>query len=381
MLRFSLALLAALTLLAASPAAEGLNRFAAEAYAQLASTKGNLVFSPFSISTALSMLLPGARGTTAREISDTLHAPVTGEILDELTRKGNASGDQLLLAQALWVERSFPLQPDFLHSLETLFHAPPNAVDFSHNPDSARMTINQWTSEKTKGKIQGLFPQGSLDRSARLVVTSAIYFNGKWQSRFNPKETRSAPFHPSAGGAVETPFMNQTARLGYTETADAQVLEMPYASGVLAFDVILPKTGTPLTTIEEALRSKGISVWLGKISQKRVAVSMPKFRAESSFSLQPALSAMGMGGAFSNTADFSGIDGRSDLVLSQVKHKAFIDVSEEGTEAAAATGGVVSLTAFAPPPRFVADHPFLYFIRDTSSGAILFAGRYEGPKS
>jgi serpin B len=367
--------------MASSPGAEGLNRFAGEAHDYLARTRGNLVFSPLSISTALSMALTGARGKTAGQITAVIHSPITASLLDSLTQAGNASGDQLLLAQALWVERAFPLLPDFTESLQSQFHAAPNQVDFSKNPDSARTAINQWTSEKTKGKIQELFAPGALDRSTRLVLTSAIYFNGKWQSRFKPEQTRSAPFHSSTGTTVETSFMNQTARFGYSETANAQVLEMPYAGGALAFDVILPKAGTPLATIEQAFRSDGLSAWFGQLQPKRVEVSLPKFRAESSFSLRPALSAMGMADAFSGSADFSGMDGRRDLTLSEVKHKAYIDVSEEGTEAAAATGGVVALTAFAPPPRFIADHPFLYLIRDTKSGAVLFAGRYEDAKS
>jgi serpin B len=367
-------------LFAASPAAEGLNRFAADSYYQLRSTKGDLVFSPLSISTALSMALAGARGQTAAQITSVLHAPIDSQLLDQLTRAGNGSGDQLLLAQALWVERAFPLRPGFVQALTTGFHAPPNPADFSTDPEKARAAINRWASEKTNGKIQDLFAPGSLKPSTRLVLTSAVYFNGKWQSKFDPKQTRPAPFHPTPDSAVETPFLNQTSRFAYQETANAQVLEMPYAGGALAFDVILPKPETPLASLEDALHSDGFSAWLGQLQQKRILVSLPKFRSECSFSLRDALSAMGMADAFSSAADFSGIAGGRDLALSEVKHKAYIDVSEEGTEAAAATGAVVALTAFAPPPRFVADRPFLYLIRDTSSGAILFAGRYTGPK-
>jgi serpin B len=173
--------------------------------------------------------------------------------------------------------------------------------------------------------------------------------------------------------------MNQTARFPYAETATAQVLELPYAGGSLAFDVILPKAGQPLATLEEALRSNGLSAWLGQLQRKQVTVSLPKFRAESRFSLQAALAALGMPTAFTAAADFSGIAGRRDLAISQVVHKAFIDVSEEGTEAAAATGIAVSLTAYAQPVVFRADHPFLFLLRDTHTGAILFAGRMEDP--
>jgi serpin B len=174
--------------------------------------------------------------------------------------------------------------------------------------------------------------------------------------------------------------MNQSARFPYAETATAQVLELPYAGGSLAFDVILPKPGQPIATLEDALRSNGLSAWLGQLQRKQVAVSLPKFRAESTFSLQAALSAMGMPTAFTTAADFSGIAGRRDLAISQVVHKAYIDVSEAGTEAAAATGVGVALTSFSEPTVFRADRPFLFFLRDTLSGAILFAGRMEDPK-
>jgi serpin B len=360
-------------------AADGLNQFAADTYRQLARTRGNLIFSPVSISTALSMALAGARGKTAEEMTAVLHTPSDATLLDQLARAGNASGDELLLAQALWVERAFPLQPDFVQALTARFHAPPVPVDFSKDPDSARTAINQWTDQKTKGKIRDLFPSGSLDRATRLVLSSAIYFNGKWQSKFSPQATRPAPFHSQGGATVQTPFMNQTAHFSYHETASAQVVEMPYAGGALAFDVILPKSGTPLSTLEDALRSDGLSTWLGQLHRREVNLSLPKFRAEASFSLREILSAMGMATAFTTAADFSGIDGRRDLAISQVVHKAFIDVSEEGTEAAAATGVGISLTAFTPPATFRADHPFLFLIRDTNSGAILFVGRYEKP--
>ena len=366
-------------LAAATPAADGLNQFAGDLYPQLAHTSGNLVFSPLSISTALAMTLAGARGETAQQISALLHTPPDAALLDQLTRAGNAAGDQLLLSQSLWVERSLPLQPDFVSATRREFHAAPQPASFSTDPEAARDTINHWTAEQTKGKIPSLFNSGAINRDTRLVLASAVYFNGNWQSKFNPKETAPAPFHTSDAATVQTPFMNQSARFPYGETATAQVLELPYAGGSLAFDVILPKPGTKLATLEEAFHNPGISAWTGKLHTRQVHVALPKFRAESSFSLKSALSALGMANAFTGAADFSGIDGRHDLAISQVVHKAFIDVSEEGTEAAAATGSVVSLTAFAEPVTFRADHPFLFLIRDTNNGAILFAGRLETP--
>jgi serpin B len=372
------ALILALPLAAATPAADGLNAFTGDLYQQLARTKGNLVFSPLSISTALAMTLAGARGQTAQEMTKVLRTPPNGALLEQLTKTGNAGGDHLLLAQSLWVDRGFTLLPDFLAASRQQFQAAPRTATFSTAPEEARTAINRWVSEQTKSKIADLFAPNSLKRDTRLVLASAVYFNGKWQSKFDPKATAPAPFHGATD--VQTPFLNQTARFPYAETATAQVLELPYAGGSLAFDVILPKPGQPLATLEDALRSGGLSAWLGQLQGKQVAVSLPKFRAESTLSLASALSALGMPSAFTTAADFSGIAGGRDLAISQVVHKAYIDVSEEGTEAAAATGIGVSLTSYSEPTVFRADRPFLFLLRDTLTGAILFAGRLEDPK-
>jgi len=370
----------ALPLAAATPAAGGLNAFAGDLYRQLAHQQGNLVFSPLSISTVLAMTLAGARGRTAQEMTAVLRTPPDAALLDSLSKAGNASGDQLLLAQSLWVERGVSLLPDFVGASQERFHTAPSPADFSGAPEAARAAINRWIAEQTKGKITDLFAPNSLTRDTRLVLASAVYFNGKWQARFDPKSTAPAPFHGSSAPPVQTPFMHQTGRLPYAETSTAQVLELPYAGGSLAFDVILPKAGTALTTLEDALGAGGLSAWIGQLQRKQVSVSLPKFRAESSFSLQPALSALGMASAFTGAADFSGFDGRRDIAISRVVHKAFIDVSEEGTEAAAATGVAMTRVALAQPVTFRADHPFLFLLRDTASGAILFAGRLEEPR-
>jgi serpin B len=364
--------------LIAAPTTDGLNRFASDLYHQLAQTRGNIVVSPLSISTALAMTLAGARGQTAQEMTTVLRTPPDAALLDQLTRAGNTGGDQLLLAQSLWVDRELRLLPDFIAANQQQFHASPEPASFSTDPEAARAVINKWASDHTKGKIEGLFGPRTLTRATRLVLASAVYFNGKWQSQFDASATKPAPFQ-TGSSTIQTPFMNQSGRFLYTETANAQVLELPYAGGSLAFDVILPKTGTPLSTLEQALRSTGFSAWLGQFMRKQINVALPKFRVTADYSLRPTLSAMGMANAFSPAADFSGIDGHRDLSISQVVHKAYIDVSEEGTEAAAATGIGVALTAFAPPITFRADHPFLFLIRDTTSGAILFAGRLENP--
>ena len=373
-------LLTTYSLNAITPAADGLNRFAGGLYRQLAGTSGNLVFSPLSISTALAMTLAGARGQTSQEITSVLRTPPDAALLDQLAEAGNIGGDQLVLSQSVWVDRAFALLPAFIHTNEKQFHAPPQTADFAQHSEDARNAINRWVNDKTKGKIAGLFAPGTLNRDTRLVLASAVYFNGKWESQFDAKSTSPGPFRTSSGASVNTRFMNQRARFPYAETPAAQVLELPYGGRSLAFDVILPKPGVALSTLEETLVSGSTSAWLGDLGVKQVAVSLPKFRAESALSLKGALSSMGMADAFTPAADFSGIDGRRDLSLSQVAHKAYIDVSEEGTEAAAATGSVMSLASYSQTLTFRADHPFLFLIRDTKTGVILFAGRFEAPK-
>jgi serpin B len=283
------------------------------------------------------------------------------------------------MGNALWVQRGFPILSDFQNALKTNFHAPATPLDFSAAPDQARREINNWTEQQTKGKIKDLFAPGSISGDTRLVLTSAIYFYGKWQSAFAVKDTQPGPFH-GPGAQSEAKFMNKTASFGYSELPDLQILEMKYAGTPIAFDVLLPKQNNGLPALEKSLTAIQISDWVKGLQRRSVQVVMPKFRVESDFSLNRMLTALGMRTAFTGTADLSGIDGKRDLFVSSVKHKAFVDVSEEGTEAAAATGTVVSLVAMAQPkPVFRADHPFIFFIRDTESGAILFAGRVMKP--
>ncbi len=382
-------LLAAALQAAGNPIVPGLNRFATASYQQLAHGDANLIFSPFSISTALSMALDGARGQTAAEIARVLdqlypdpayHAAVAA-LVEQLAKEANTGRNELLNATGLWVQSGFPIQSDFKQVIQTLYRAPLSLVDFSTDPERARGEINSWTERNTKGRIRELFGQGSLDPTTRLMLTSAIYFNGKWQCAFRPQNTQLGPFQRDEGGEAQASFMRQTASFGYAETPALQILEMKYAGTGLAFDVLLPKAAGGLGDLEKSLTPEELTAWLGSLKERSVEVAVPKFRAEAEFSLRGTLSRMGMASAFGGSADFSGIDDRRDLALSDVRHKAFVDVSEEGTVAAAATGAMVNLIAMkAPPPLvFRADHPFAFLIRDTHSGLILFAGRLMRP--
>jgi len=388
-------LLAAVLFAGVLPAADSqipsaMNAFTTACYQQLSRGDRNLVLSPFNIATALSMALAGARGQTATEMEAVLHLENAsgfpayfGSLLADLQKAGNTGENELLAANALWVQKGFAILPEFEKTLSTDYQAPPTPVDFAANAEAARARINAWTAEQTKQKIQNLFGPGSLDARTRLAITSAIYFYGKWQEPFQTSRTQPAPFTLPSGESTQTNFMNQTAHFGYTETPAAQILEMRYAGTGMAFDVLLPKTVSGLPDLEKSLTPEVLTGWLGNLASRNVQVSLPKFRSEATFSLAKTLAAMGMPAAFTDRADFSGISAKGGLAISEVAHKAFVDVSERGTEAAAATGiGIQALAMHMPerPIVFRADHPFLYLIRDTRSGAILFIGRLLNPR-
>jgi serpin B len=391
MKRFLVPVLLAGTLRAAdSRIMPAMNAFTVASYKQLSRGDANLIASPFNIATVLSMVLAGAGGRTAEEIQSVLHVrydstydAALGTLLADLTKAANTPGNELHTANGLWVQQGFAIRPAFENTLANNYHAPLTPLDFAANPEAARSQINRWTEEQTKEKIKDLFPAGSLDARTRLVLTSAIYFYGKWQDPFVPSRTQPAHFILPTGATTQADFMNQTSHFGYTETPSSQILEMRYAGTGIAFDVLLPKTPNGLPDLEKSLTLENLTGWIGNLTDRNVQVSLPKFRTESGFSLSKALSAMGMPTAFTDKADFSGITPKGGLAISEVVHKAFVDVSEQGTEAAAATGITMRATAMRMPEPavvFRADHPFLFLIRDTRTGVILFIGHLMNPR-
>ncbi|HYW48574.1 MAG TPA: serpin family protein [Bryobacteraceae bacterium] len=389
--RFLLALLSSAALGSGETAVvAGMNRFAVASYQKLARGQGNLIFSPFNIASSLSMALAGARGDTAAGMAKALQqvypdaAYNTGlaALGEELAKAGNAGGNQLLTANNLWVQAGLPLLPEFRRTMEDIFRAPFTPVDFRGAGEAARRQINGWTEEHTRNRIQNLFGPDSLTPDTRMVLTSAIYFLGKWESAFRPANTHPDAFKLDGGGSVQAPLMNQTATFGYRETPAVQILEMRYGGTPLAFDILLPPQQIGLEGLERSLTPENVAAWLQPLETRPVEVYVPKFRAESDLALRKPLSEMGMAEAFSPSADFSGIDDRRDLCLSAVVHKAFVEVDEIGTEAAAATGTMVAMVAMVQRPKpavFRADHPFVFLIRDSRSGLILFAGRLVRP--
>ncbi len=379
--------------------AEGNTRFALKLYRQLKGEEGNLFLSPYSISTALAMTYAGARGETASEMAKALdfnlpqgqlHTAFSG--LQSGLHGGDAKdGVELAIANALWPHKDYPFRKDYVDLIVKSYDSAGQGLDYGR-PEVARGIINGWVEKQTREKIKDLIPKGVIDPLTRMVLTNAIYFKGSWASAFKEKSTREMPFKVTPEKLVKIPMMFQKGKFGYYQDADVQVLEMPYKGEQVSMVVLLPNQGgtgfrrpaTPpekkrtLADLEKMLTPAKLSGWLAKVRPIKVDTWLPKFKMTSEFSLADKLQALGMEKAFTD-ADFSGMDGSRRLYLSAVLHKAFVEVNEEGTEAAAATAAIVGLRSAPMGPRFRADHPFLYLIRDKVSGSILFLGRYVEP--
>ncbi len=383
----------------------GNNKFALELYAKLSSKKGNLFFSPYSISTALAMTHAGARGQTETQMAGALHFPIItkpgtelssklipdrqkfasvfGKIIKDLNSRSKKGGYELRVANALWGQEDYGFLGEFLELIKTNYGGSLNEVDFVRAAETARKSINTWVEKKTNNKIKNLIRKGVLSSMTRLVLTNAIYFKGNWAKQFKMDKTKEAPFTLANDRKVDVAMMNQTGQFNYMETESFQALELPYVDDELSMIILLPKEFDGLDEFEKTLTAENLSKWLGNLRNRKVIVSIPKFKMTSQFALASVLKSMGMIDAFSPNADFSGMNGRRDLFISAVIHKAYVDVNEEGTEAAAATAVTMKLTSVGPTrvPVFQADHPFLFLIRDNHSGSILFIGRVMNPKA
>jgi serine protease inhibitor len=368
----------------------GNNKFAIELYQNLQSREGNLFLSPYSISTALAMTYAGAKSETEKQMAQTLCFPpikneqfhkTFGEIIKQLNASGKKGSYELTVANALWGQKDYKFLPDFLTIVRENYGGDLQQVDFAAQAEAARKTINAWVESKTKDKIKELIKPGTLDSMTRLVLTNAIYFKGKWASPFKPEQTQDSPFVLLDGQKINVPTMNQTGRFGYMETNDIQILEMPYLNNDLSMVILLPKQTDGVKGLEKELVSDNLAGWLAGIHKREVQVFFPRFKMTSEFELAMVLGTMGMPDAFSGKADFSGMTGNRDLFISAVVHKAYVDVNEEGTEAAAATGVAMKLTSIGTLPAvFKADHPFIFLIRDNQTNSILFLGRVANPK-
>jgi serpin B len=366
---------------------QGNNTFALDLYRELATEKGNLFFSPYSISTALGMTYAGARGDTAAQMATTLHFglpperlhPAFGSLIKEINGAGKPRKYQLQTANRLWGQKDYGFLPEFLKLTETNYGAGLKEVDFVDAPEEARKAINAWVEEQTRDKIKELIKPGILTAKTRLVLTNAIYFKAAWMHPFLERRTVKGDFHVGADKKVTVPLMHGGVRTGYFKGDDFEGLNLPYESNDLAMIVLLPKAGG-LADLEKRLTAANIQGWLSKLRSHRVTVTLPKFKVTAQFMLKDTLSRMGMPLAFDPAkADFSGMTTREKLWISHVIHKAFVDVNEKGTEAAAATAVLLGGGSAPPPATFRADRPFVFLIRDNRTGSILFVGRVIDP--
>lgn len=366
------------------------NEFAVNLYHQLHTQEGNLFFSPFSVSTALSMTATGARGETLTQMLATLDLPkdptAAHRRFGELICRFNAEGKsyELNVANAIWGQQGVEWLPTFLTATREHYGAGLREVDFRQT-EQARQTINAWVEDQTKERIQDLIPEGVLQSDTQMVLTNAIYFKGQWEDEFPKRSTQDQPFF-APDTEVKVPLMFRAGGYQYAETDTLQLLELPYKGQEMAMVVVLPKERAGLRDLEQSLNASDLDAWLEKLTPvETVRVYLPKFKLTNEFKLSDVLPEIGIRDAFREArADFSGMTGTRNLFIDEVVHKAFVEVNEEGTEAAAATGVVIRPTSAPigepkPIPVFRADHPFLFLVRDVQSGSILFMGRVENP--
>jgi serpin B len=374
---------------------EGNNRFALDLYARLrAEQPGNLFFSPSSLSTALAMTYAGARSDTASQMAKVLHFtqppeklhPAFGSLRMGLVEDATKRGYQLTVANRLWGQEGDHFLAGFLATTRDDYGAELAEVDFAGQTEKARQQINGWVEEQTRGKIKDLIPPGALDSLSRLVLTNAIYFKGKWSEPFEKRDTKEAPFHVTSRQTLDVPMMSQEDHLPFWAGEGLKILELPYGTGDLSMLILLPDPIEGLAGLEARLTGDTLTRWRSGLRREKVRVYLPRFKLTSQFELGGVLKAMGMPLAFTpDRADFSGMDGQRDLFVSAVIHKAYVDVNEAGTEAAAATGIVMMPTAAVIAPKepllFRADHPFLFLIRDNRTGSLVFVGRLVNTES
>jgi len=372
---------------------EGNSAFAFELYQALKGEEDNLFYSPYSISLALAMTYAGARGETAQQMADTLQFLLEQERLHpafnwldaELAKRGEGAagkdgeGFRLNIVNAIWGQKDYEFLPSLLDVLAENYGAGLRILDFITETEKSRLTINDWVSDQTEGRIEDLIPQGAINELTRLVLTNAIYFNAAWECPFDEDMTADGLFYLLDGGQVTVPMMKQMESFGYTEGEGYQAVELPYDGGELSMVILLPEAGK-FEAFEETLNAQQVDAIISDLQYNEVTLTMPQFEFDSEFSLKDTLAEMGMPIAFSGGADFSGMTGNPELFISDVVHKAFVAVDEAGTEAAAATAVIMELTAVPEPPVEVTiDRPFIFLIRDIETGAILFVGRVLNP--
>jgi serpin B len=367
------------------------NQFAFDFYRSInAADEGKNIFvSPFSVSTALAMTFEGSRGTTRKQMAGVLHFNLTdadrqagfSALLAEIN-DGQAKQYTLEVANALWGQKGFHVEPSFTATVGKFYGGGFYAVDFVGDKAGSVQKINTWVDEKTAGKIKDLVHPGDVNEVTRLILTNAIYFKGTWAAPFERIGTRTEPFHTSATASVQAPMMHRSGQFRFAKEDALTAIELPYAGNEMSMIAILP--GGDIDKLGESLSNQELDRIRKEMRPEEVEVSLPRFKIEARSLLKDNLSKLGMPDGFDKpVADFSGITGNKALYLSSVIHQAMIDVNEEGSEAAAATGVVIKTRTVRAPSKleFRADRPFIFMIVHNPSGSILFMGRLTNPLS
>ena len=368
---------------AAANIAAGQAEFGVNLYRSLAAKGDNVFLSPTSISTALGMVYAGAEGETAQEMAQALRYPPSGvhEGMGALLRQLpiEAGGRVVRIANALWVQRDFPLRPEFGRLVQRHYGGEASAVDFIGAPEQAIATVNRWAEEKTAGRIKGLLVRQNITVDTRLILTNSVYFKGDWLRPFRAEQTRQAPFMLPGGRSVAATFMRQRGNFRVLREQGFQALEAPYEGEELSMILFVPERADGLAAFESALTGEKLTAWIAALMKEQpgdVEFIMPKLQLETKASLVPELKALGMQRAFTSGAQLGGIAPAS-LRLSDVIHQTILLVDEKGTEAAAATGAIAEIVSM--PRQFHADRPFFFAIRDNRSRSLLFMGRIVAP--
>jgi len=362
---------------------DSLNDFSFNFYQKISNDSNeNIFFSPYSIFVALSMAYEGASGNTATEMQSILNILQNdsatrgsfGRLYNLLNQKQD--GYTISTANAFWAQQNYQFLPEYISILKSYYVAEANELDFSKNVEAAE-TINAWIEQQTNYKIKDMIDSGALSDLTRLVLTNAIYFKGLWENQFDPEDTFETDFKTTSDETVKANMMSLSdIEFNYAETNDLQILKLPYKGKDLSMIIILPKENN-VSIAESALSSVNLANWNSSLREIEIEVNIPKFKFETEYNLNDILTDMGMTDAFTGAADFSGMDGTKSLFISDVLHKAFVEVDEKGTEAAAATAVIVAMSAVTN--MFNADHPFVFLIQHEETGAILFMGKVMNP--
>lgn len=346
---------------------------------------GNLFLSPYSISAALGMTYAGAGGPTAEEMAKVLHFDLPPERLHKafaelMQQDTTAAGEdvEIAVANALWADRALTFRPEYVELTRRFYDAGVRTLDFAGEAEAARSTINDWVAGHTRKRIEELLKPGDIDSGTAAVLTNAIYFKGLWWRQFDETATDVMPFQLGGSVTVDTEMMMQRGPFRVHAAPHARVLCLPYRGEKMSFVVILPNEVDGLAKLAAELKPAEVEGWITQARRSEFDVYLPRFQLKSRLQLKEPLQRMGMRAAF-GAADFSAMAERDALVISKVVHEAFVEVTEEGTEAAAATGVVMTRTALTPV--FRADHPFLFIIRNDLTGSWLFLGQLTRPEA